>query len=90
MTSGKRHSTDLRQKVVKFQDEGLGYSRIVDKLLMEKETIPRIVQKYKNFGSVTNLPASGLHRITTARVDHDSIPKIKENSQVPAPKIILE
>lgn len=87
---GKRLSTDLREKVVKLHGRGLGYKRIADKLVMKKDSVARIVRKYKKFGTVANLPASGRPKITTPRMDHVIISKIQRNPRLPAPKIKLE
>lgn len=85
--TGKRLSLELRQKVIKFHQKGLGYKKIADKLVIRRTTVQNIVKKFKKFGTVADLGVSGRPRCTTRRIDRQIISKIGKNPRLSASTI---
>ena len=56
---GKRISINLRERVVKYHGKGLEYKKIADKLNMKKVTVEKLLQKFKKYGTVKDLPHKG-------------------------------
>lgn len=84
---GKRISMDLRERVVKYHGKGLGYRKIADKLNMKKVTVEKLLQKFKKYGTVKDLPHKGRSRCTTKLMERRIISKIESNPRLSAQQI---
>ena len=83
------HSEEIRQKVVELHQAGKGYGNIasnlnlliilIAQLVMKKSTVQSIIKKFKNTGSITDLPKSGRPKLLGDRQLRSMIREVRQD-----------
>lgn len=84
---GKELQLEVRKQVINYYNKGLSMGKIAEKTLIKKCTIQKIIEKWKKYGSVINLPRPGGRRHTTRRQDRLIYSKLENNRKLSIPKI---
>ncbi|XP_007257709.3 uncharacterized protein LOC103047325 [Astyanax mexicanus] len=79
MPRSREISEDVRKKVVEAHQSGKGYKLISKALGLSKTTIRAILQKWKTFGTVMNLPRSGRPPKISPKTRREIIREVKKN-----------
>lgn len=90
MVKIRERSREIREKVVKFNGEGMSVREISRRLDVPKSTVHNILQKFKKTGTVRNLAGRGRKRKTTQRTDHQIKQLAIKNRKISAAKIAAE
>ena len=56
MRKSKKHSVDMRQRIINFHKLGNSYSSISNWLAIPRFLVQSIIKKFKQFGMTENLP----------------------------------
>lgn len=88
----KKHelSRDLRQKIIKFHQDGLSVRKIGIRLDLAWSTVQYIIRKYKKSGLVVNADGRGRKRKTTATTDRYIKQLAMKDRKMSAVKIAAE
>lgn len=90
MGKSQETSRQIREKVIKFNEEGLSCRQISKRLDVPKSTVHYILKKYAKTGAVVNLGGRGRKRKTSHRTDRLMKKLALQNRKVSAAKIAAE
>ena len=83
-------SREIREKVIKFNDEGMSTRQIARRLDLPKSTAHNILLKFKKTGAVANVAGRGRKRKTSQRTDRLIKQLAMKNRKTSAAKIATE
>lgn len=87
---GKQTSTDVRELVLKLRDEGKTFREIGSIINRSHNTVKKIVDKYKKFGKIENLPGAGRPKLLNESEIRSIVRDVKKNPFKSAVKISEE
>lgn len=90
MGKSKETSRQIRERVIKFNAEGLSCRQISKRLDIPTSTVNYIVKKFEVTGAVVNLGGRGRKRKTSHRTDRLMKKLALQNRKIPARKIAAE
>ena len=90
MVKTKKHSEDLRKRVIAFHYKGEGYDKISKRLSLPKYTVQAIVQKFKLQGHVMNLHGRGRKKLLSSRAARKIVRRINQNPRMTDGEIVKE
>ena len=80
----KEDSNEVRSLIIKHYQNGDSQREIASNMLVPRETVRYIIQKYKATKCIGNLFGRGRKRKTSAATDRMIVRKIKSNRRIPA------
>lgn len=76
---GKELSTDLKETIMGLDQEGYSACKIAEFLSLNRRTVSYIIKRYRERGTVENLPRSGRKKKTNVRTDRLLLRMVKTN-----------
>jgi transposase len=76
---GKELSTDLKETIMGLDQEGHSACKIAEFLSLNRRTVSYIIKRYRERGTVENLPRSGRKKKTNVRTDRLLLRMVKTN-----------
>lgn len=87
MPKGPQISLSVRKLIIEHHGSGKSYRQIADMVRLSKDTIAKIVQKYKRSGSYIPAKRSGRPSKTTSRIDRAIVSRVDQERGLSAPKV---
>lgn len=84
MAKTKEISQQVREKIVLCYQEGQGYKKIAERLRVSRDTVKSIVKKFKEHGTVKNLPGRGRKQKMSASALRYMNRKVQKNPRTAA------
>ena len=72
-------STDLKETIMGLDQEGYSACKIAEFLSLNRRTVSYIIKRYRERGTVENLPRSGRKKKTNVRTDRLLLRMVKTN-----------
>jgi transposase len=76
---GKELSTDLKETIIGFDQEGYSACKFAEFLSLNWRTVSYIIKRYRERGTVENLPRSSRKKKTNVRTDRLLLRMVKTN-----------
>lgn len=88
---GKEMSLDLRKRIIALHKRGEGYKKISKALLISKNTVAKVIQKFKTDGTAAKVQRrTGRPRKLTPRQERLVMRKVEENRHASAQQVSKE
>ena len=76
---GKELSTDLKETIMGLDQEGYSACKIAEFLSLNRRTVSYIIKRYRERGTIENLPRSDRKKKTNVRTDRLLLRMVKTN-----------